>query len=215
MRLVSLAVFLSLVGTAVLIPTANDQCKILYGPDASFCQVHFPSFFFCYSSSSSLQQDQGFVLSALQEFKSTMCSLLACRIKPTEVYCNNITTIAASEGTRCGPNQVGHLSLMIYFLAKRLISDDGCRVDLYWEGMRRERLKPDSSNDYDKLLVWRRINQAIRFEPFGRRWLEHNHSFWPSLMLGFDVFDRRVQEIALLLLLHSSNPQDLLSDLSK
>ena len=78
------------------VPNANDQCKLIYGEAALFCP----------------------------EFQAVMCSQLACRVSPNDIYCNNITTIRAAEGTVCGVNQVSvfHIvkTLWLLFIISKL-----------------------------------------------------------------------------------------------
>ena len=60
------------------VPNANEQCKLIYDQNAVFCEA----------------------------YKSNLCTQLVCRVSSNDTLCNNVTTVAAAEGTPCGPSQV-------------------------------------------------------------------------------------------------------------
>lgn len=42
----------------------------------------------------------------VKEYADTICTQLVCRLSADDLYCNNVTTVAAAEGTRCGHNKI-------------------------------------------------------------------------------------------------------------
>ena len=107
------------------VPNANQQCQVIYGESAIFCK----------------------------EFTAVLCTQLVCRVSANDLYCNNITSIRAAEGTVCGENQVGLTSWSKCWYQivskKRLVLNPTRFVKMesasWLEGFKRTKKKPTES----------------------------------------------------------------------
>ena len=97
----------------------DDQCKLRYGPNASFCRVCIQRntakrmlYFNSFSFSKIFVQ---FFLVCFQSASSQICSLLYCRTTPDSGECTPMAP--AAEGTVCGSGMVIFVVVHIIFVS--------------------------------------------------------------------------------------------------